>query len=395
MESFDGSPTKVGSAARPLDRRLVRALAIAALALAIGGLLWMVAAVFDRVHNTLVVIIFAILFSYFVYPPIKWLANRRVPVPLAGIIVYAVLGVLILGALAWLTPAIAVQVEDLSRNFPHIVASAQHQIVDPSNSPLLSRLPASVREQIAKNAGKAGAVVGGFAAGFGTNALAILSGTSAAIIDIFVVLGLTLLVIGDLANIQSFGLRLVPRTYRPAAVSFMDDVDKVIGGFVRGQVLLALGVGVAGTIVLLGVGVPYAILLGLFAGVVSIVPLIGPVIALIPVVLISFFTVGLIKVIIVAVLFAIILAVQQNVFTPLVVSKSVGVTPLVVILALLLGSEAFGILGALLSIPVAGILRVAVERLFPHDRDAAVTLAVARDRAGEPPGPTRAAAERL
>ena len=324
----------------------------------------MIAAVFDRVHNTLVVIVFAVLFAYFVYPPIKWLGNRRVPIPLAGVMVYAVLGVIVVGALAWLTPAVATQVEDLTRNFPHIVATAQKQIVDPSDSPLLARLPSAVRDQIAANAGKAGAIVGAMAGKFGTNALGILTGASAAVIDVFLILGLTLLLLGDLPQIQRFGIRLVPRRYRPDAVSFMDDVDRVIGGFVRGQVLLALGVAIAGTIVLLAVGVPYAILLGLIAGVVSIVPLVGPVIALIPVVLIAFFTVGLVKVIVVGVLFAVILVVQQNVFTPLVVSKSVGVTPLVVFLALLLGSEAFGILGALLSIPFAGILRVGPSGSF-------------------------------
>jgi predicted PurR-regulated permease PerM len=372
------------------DQQLIRALIITALALAGGGLLWMIAAVFDRVHNTLVVIVFAILFAYFVYPPIKWLGNRRVPIPLAGVLVYAALGVVVVGALAWLTPAVAAQVEDLTHNFPKIVAGAQHQIVDPTDSPLLGRLPSAARAAIAANAGKAGAIVGGLAGTFGSNALGILSGTSAVVIDVFLILGLTLLVLGDLVPIQRFGLRLVPRPHRGEAVAFMEDVDKVIGGFVRGQVLLALGVAIAGTIVLLATGVPYAILLGLLAGVVSIVPLIGPVIALIPVVLISFFTVGLVKVIVVGVLFAIILVVQQNVFTPLVVSKSVGVTPLVVFVALLLGSEAFGILGALLSIPAAGILRVAAERLFPADPDADATLARARERAGDPPGPTRA-----
>jgi predicted PurR-regulated permease PerM len=366
------------------DRQLVRALVIAALTLAVGGLFWMIGAVFDRVHNTLVVFIFAILFAYFVYPPVKWLGKRRVPIPLAGVIVYAGLGVVVIGGLAWLTPAVAAQVEDLTHNFPHIVASAQRQIVDPTHSPLLQRLPSAVRTEIAANAGKAGAVVGGLAAKFGTNALGILTGTSTAVIDVFLILGLTLLVLGDLMPIQRFGIRLVPRSHRNAAVSFMIDVDRVVGGFVRGQVLLALGVAIAGTIVLLAVGVPYAILLGLLAGVVSIVPLVGPVIALVPVVLIAFFTVGLVKVIVVAVLFAVILVVQQNVFTPLVVSRSVGVTPLVVFVALLLGSEAFGNLGALLSIPVAGILRVTAERLFPPDPEADATLIVARDRTGEP-----------
>jgi predicted PurR-regulated permease PerM len=374
-----------------VTRRLVRGLLITGLALSIGGLMWMASAVLDRVHNTMIVIVFAILFAYFVYPPVKWLARRKVPVALGALIVYAVLAIIVLGAIAWLTPAVAQQGTDLAQNFPHIVASAQHQISDPVDSPLLARLPQAVRVQIAANAGKAGALAAGVAAGFGTHALGILSGTTAAIIDIFLVLGLTALVLGDLARIQSFGIRIVPRSYRPATIAFMEDVDKVIGGFVRGQVLLALAVGIAGTIVLLAVGVPYAILLGLLSGIISIVPMVGPIIAALLVLVISFFTIGLIKFIVIAALYAIILAVQQNVLSPMVVSKSVGVTPLVVFVALLLGSEAYGVLGALLSIPIAGIARVAVERLFPHDPGSEALFVQARDAQGEPAHETREA----
>ncbi len=378
-QGFGGDPT---------TRNLLRALIIAALTVAIGAVLWMLAAVFDRVHNTLVVIIFAILFAYAVYPPIKWLAVRRIPVPAAALIVYAALGILVLGAVAWLAPAVAVQATDLTQNFPRIVAGVQRQIADPKDAPLLQRLPAGVRQTIADNAGKAGALAGGAAGAFGRNALGIVQGTTSALIDVALVLGLTLLLLGDLAAIQTFGSRLVPRRYRPATLSFMNDVDSVIGGFVRGQVLLAFGVGLLGTIVLLAVGVPYALLLGLLAGVVSIVPMIGPIAAVIPVLLVAFFTVGALKALIVLVLFAVILALQQNVLSPLVVSKAVGVTPLVIFLALLFGSEAFGILGALLSIPVAGIIRVAAERLFPHDPVADAALSAARDRSGEPEAAT-------
>lgn len=372
-------------------RRLVRALLRVGLALGVGGLLWMCAAVFDRVHNTFVVIIFAILFAYVVYPPIKWLAVRRIPVPLAGLIVYAALGVLVLGAIAWLAPAVATQASDLTHNFPKIVQQVQSQIADPVDAPLLQRLPAGVRATIASNAGKAGALAGGIAGAFGAHALSIVSGTTSALIDVALVLGLTLLVVGDLASIQTFGVRLIPGRYRTGTLSFMNDVDRVVGGFVRGQVLLALAVGLLGTAVLLVVGVPYALLLGLLAGVVSIVPIVGPIVAVLPVLLVAFFTVGAIKALVVLALFAVILAVQQNVLTPLVVSKSVGVTPLVVFVALLFGSEAFGILGALLSIPIAGILRVAAERLFPPDRGADAALAEARDRSGEPQAVTRTA----
>ncbi len=381
---------------RPIDptmQRLLRALVIAALVLFVGGVLWMVTAVFDRVHNTLVVIILSILFAYLVYPPIKWLAVRRVPVPLAGIIVYAALLAIVLGAVAWLAPALAAQGVALAHDFPKIVAQTQAQIADPTHSPILARLPAGARAAIAQNAGRVGGLVGGAAGAVGANALGILSGTTATIVNVALVLGLTQLLIGDLAYVQGFGVRLVPRRHRATAIAFMNDVDKVLGGFVRGQVLLALGVAVAGTIVLVALGVPYAIVIGLVAGIVSIVPLIGPIIALIPVIAIAFFTVGLVKMVIVVVLYAVILGVQQNVLTPLVTARSVGVTPLVVFVALLLGSEAFGILGALLSIPVAGILRVAAERLFPPDRQADTLLAVSREAAGEPAAATQKATD--
>jgi predicted PurR-regulated permease PerM len=371
--------------------RLIRWLLVVGLALAIGGLIWMVTGVFDRVHNTLTVIVFAVLFAYLVYPPVKWLANRHIPVVLAAIIVYVALGIVVLGSLAWLAPAVAVQATELAQNFPHVVANVQHQIADPTHAPLLAKLPVSARNMIAENTARAGALVGTIAGGFGTHAISILSGTTAAVIDVFLVLGLTLLILGDLAGLQSFGIRIVPQAYRPVTIAFMEDVDAVIGGFVRGQVLLALAVGVSGTIVLLAVGVPYAILLGFLAGVVSIVPMVGPIIAAIPVLLIAFFTVGLLKLIIVAVLYTIILVIQQNVLTPMVISKSVGVTPLVVFVALLLGSEAFGILGALLSIPIAGIVRVAAERLFPPDPQSDAMLIRMRDRSGEPPGETQVA----
>jgi predicted PurR-regulated permease PerM len=367
-----------------LTRRLLRALIIAGLVLAVGAILWMTTAVMDRVHNTLVVVIFSILFAYVVYPPIKMLAARRVPIALAGIIVYLVLGALVLGALAWLAPAVAVQAEDLTKNFPSIIAGAQKQIADPTHSPLLQRLPAGIRAAVASNAGRAGVLVSGIAGAVGSNAVGIVGGTTAGIINIFLVLGLTLLIISDLAPIQAFGVRVVPRKYRVGAISFMSDVDKVVGGFVRGQVLLALGVALVGTLVLLAVGVPYAILLGILAGIISIVPLVGPIVAVLPVIVIAFFTVGITKTIIVVVLYVVILGVQQNVLTPLVNSRSVGVTPLVVFVALLLGSEAFGILGALLSIPIAGILRVATERLFPPERQADALLARVRDADGEP-----------
>jgi len=376
-----------------VTRQLVRALLIAGVILTVGAEIWMVSGLFGRIHATAIVIVFAILFSYAVYPPIKAIAARGVPLIVAAILVYVVIALLVVGAAAWLAPALATQVTALVHDFPHLVASAQAQIADPTQSTLLQKLPAPARTAIAGNAGKVGIAVSGVAGALGSNALGILTGTGTTIIDTFLILTLTLMIVADLAEIQRFSTRLVPRAYRPIMLSFMSDVDKVIGGFVRGQLLVAFGVAVLSTLAFLVIGVPYAVLVGLVAGILSIVPIVGPFVAIVPVVAIAFFTVGLVKTIVVFVVFAIIIAIQQNVL-PLINARSVGVTPLVVFVALLIGSEAYGILGALLSIPVAGVLRVAAHRIFPPDAGSDALVAEARSNADEPGRATRAATGR-
>ena len=367
MRSVTPSPLSPDGIGVPPTARLVRWLIVVALLVGVGGLVWMMTGVFDRVHNTLIVVIFAILFAYVVAPPMRWLERRGVPLGFAGVLVYGALFLLALVAAAWLAPALVAQIGELARSYPHIVADLQREIADPAQSPLLAHLPSAARDAIAANAGKLGTLAGGLAAAVGTHAVTLVSGTTTALIDTTLVLGLSLLFISDLEQIRSFAVRVVPRSHRVSVGAFVRDIDDVVGGFVRGQVLLALAVSVAATIVLLGVGVPYAVLLGVLTGIVNIVPIVGAIAALVPVLIIAFVTVGWIKALIVAALFVVIFQIQQQVLTPVVVSRSVGVTPLVVFLAIIVGGEAYGILGTLLAIPLAGILRVVAVRLFPPD----------------------------
>jgi len=132
-----------------VTRRLVRALLIAGVILTVGAAIWMVSGLFGRVHATAIVIVFAILFSYAVYPPIKAIAARGVPLILAAILVYVVIALIVVGAAAWLAPALGAQVTALVHDFPHLIASAQAQIADPTQSTLLQKLPAPARTAIA------------------------------------------------------------------------------------------------------------------------------------------------------------------------------------------------------------------------------------------------------
>jgi len=239
---------------------------------------------------------------------------------------------------------------------------------------MLARLPPRVRSLIAEQVSKAGSYAGAIAGAVGSDVFRLISGTVQFVVEVFVVLVLAFFFIIDIERIQTAALRMVPPNHRPTAVSFAVDCDRVIGGFVRGQALLCLIIAVATTVILFATSVPYAVLLGLLTGVASVIPYVGPIIGAVPAFFIALFTIGLGRALVVLALFVVVFELEGHLIAPFVVAKSVGVSPLVVLIALLVGAEAYGILGMVLAIPIVGIVRVVQLRLFPPDAQTEETL---------------------
>jgi predicted PurR-regulated permease PerM len=362
--------------------RSLRALVVVGLLLGGGALLWMISNVIDRVANVLTIVVFSILFSYLIYPAVKAL-SRRMPRALAVAVVYAGIFVAVLVALAFLAPTAFAQADEFGRNYPETVRSVQRSLADPSHDALLQRFPAQVRDLVAKNAGKVGTYAGMAAGAVGARLVPIFSGGATLVTELAVTFGVTFMFIVDLEVIQATLLRMIPREHRAYTVALVMDIDVVIGGFVRSQVVLAVVTAVASILVLAVTGVPYAVLLGLLIGILSIIPIVGAIVGAVPAVLVALFTVGLVKAIVVTVLFAVIFQVVGNLIAPLITAKSVGVTPLIVTIAILIGGEAYGILGILLAVPVAGIVRVVYDRLFPADPESERLVLAARAASGD------------
>jgi predicted PurR-regulated permease PerM len=130
-----------------------------------------------------------------------------------------------------------------------------------------------------------------------------------------------------------------------------------IGRWMQGQLLLSL---MAGTLVWVGLallGVPYAFLLGALAAVLELIPVFGSILAAVPAVAIAFSVGGASFALMVIALYIVVNQFQANLVYPLVVQKVVGVPPLLVILALIVGAQIAGFLGIILSVPVAAALR--------------------------------------
>ena len=151
-----------------------------------------------------------------------------------------------------------------------------------------------------------------------------------------------------------------------------------IGKWMQGQLILALIVGVLLYLGLTILGVPYALLLAVIAGVFELIPIFGQILAAVPAVALAFGAGGATAALLVVGLFLLVQQFEAHLIYPIVVKKVVGVPPLLVILSLLVGFKLFGFLGILLSVPMAGAIQE-----FVSDVDREKTRALAKQLAQE------------
>jgi predicted PurR-regulated permease PerM len=159
---------------------------------------------------------------------------------------------------------------------------------------------------------------------------------------------------------------LTPRRWRAYAVSLTRRVQVRLGEWVRAQVILMIIIGATTFVGLAVLGVPYALLLAVMAGCLELIPYAGPTLSAIPIVLLAA-TVSPLTAALALGLCVIIQQVENNVFVPKVMQYSVGLSPIVSMVALLVGFILGGVIGALLAIPAATALMVFLEDMFTRE----------------------------
>jgi predicted PurR-regulated permease PerM len=162
---------------------------------------------------------------------------------------------------------------------------------------------------------------------------------------------------------------IVPNRYFEFSLYLLNKINIQVGNYLRGQVLDATIVGIFATSALWLLDVKYFLIIGVFAGIANIIPYFGPITGATIAVIVSVLQTGdfhLASKVIVA--FIIIKLIDDTIILPMVMSKSVHISPLTVLLAIMIGGQLFGILGMLLSIPVAGFIKVIVHESITNYR---------------------------
>ena len=203
--------------------------------------------------------------------------------------------------------------------------------------------------------------------GISGTALALAQGVVNAVLATVTIAFMTLFMLLEGRKwIESFFSLLAPGPQRRwRAVGH--DIYRAVGGYVTGNLLISLIAGGLTTIVLLVVGVPYAVALGLIVAILDLIPLAGATIAAIIVGAVAFLH-SIPAGIIVIVFFIVYQQVENHILQPIVYGKTVQLSPLVVLIAVLIGAQLAGVLGALAAIPVAGSLQVVFVDWLRHRR---------------------------
>jgi predicted PurR-regulated permease PerM len=160
---------------------------------------------------------------------------------------------------------------------------------------------------------------------------------------------------------------LIPEEKQPRVRGIGDQIYRTVGGYVTGNLTISLIAGVTSTLVLSALGVPYALALGLLVAILDLVPLAGATIAAVAVSTVAFLD-SIQSGIIVLVFFIVYQQLENHVLQPIVYGRTVQLSPLAVLIAVLIGAELAGVIGALAAIPVAGTIQVILVDWLAHRR---------------------------
>ena len=315
--------------------------------------------------------IVGLLLVYLLEPPVRFLARHRVPRPLAILAVYLVVIVVIVEFLNLTLSPLFNQARTLIADLPGLMARFDDQLQQLSEMYAGLNLPPALREWIDRTI--AGLQEGGGPSVSPGILLPLASSAGGLVGALFGYLILPVwafyLLKDRIRLTQSFD-RALPAAWRPDVWATIRIGERVFGQWVRGQLLLGVTVAVAtfaGLMLLSAVVDPvfgrYAVLLSIIAGVLELLPIIGPIIAAVPAVLLAA-TAGVEATIAALVLYTAIQQLENYVLVPKIQGDAVQLHPAVVIFSLIVGGALAGLLGAILALPVVAAFRDVVRYLF-------------------------------
>lgn len=352
----------------PSIRSIVRVVIITLLLLAVFDF---AKTILSSLTTLFFIIVLAVFFAYLIDPLVKLIRRpfkernierfmpRALAIVIAYLIVFTVLGV----AIAWLSPRITNQVREFTANLPEYAKYFQERLAELNQRLDSVRISESVQEQLSKNIEVLVTGTGGYLTTLiGLIAIGVISYAP----WLLLVPILAFFFLKDVNLFRIAILKMFPSgRWRARAESVMSDVNTTLAAYTRAQLISCLLIGFICTLGFYIFGVNYALLLGILAGILEFIPLIGPLTLAIIATTISLLQSPWKALYII--IFLVCLRITHDYVTyPRIVREGIHMHPLAIILSVLAGEQVAGIPGVFLSIPVIALLTVLYKHILEH-----------------------------
>jgi len=312
-----------------------------------------------RLRMVLFLFFVAMVVGTAIRPAVEWLHRRGVSRATGIIIIYILSAALVTGFIAMIFPLLADQAAAISKSLPEYYSSFRTALINSGNRLLQNigwRIPSQMSLLIRQDPNTEEML---------SQVEQTLLYTNLIVRGILGILAIFLLAYywtQERNFIFRALLRVVPPQRRKNLREFLQIAETKLGGYIRGQGLLCVAVGLAAFIAYLLIGLPFTLVLAIFAGVMEMVPIFGPALGAIPALLVAL-SLDPSKAVWVVVATGIIQMLENAVLVPRIMKHSLGVNPIIVLLSLIAFGSVFGFMGAILALPLAAVIQVLVSRV--------------------------------
>lgn len=314
-----------------------------------------------RLEGIIQLIVLAAFLAVALNPAVNALHRRRVPRAVAIIAVFLAVVVALLIIVDLALPSLIAQVQGIARVLqePGGLTKQLQRFLQPIG---LGDFVQNLRPQIDALPGQLSGAIGSFTT-VTASAINIVAGLVTVIV-------LTFFFLNDGALLVNAGLNLFPEAQRPRLRRLLDGSANAVSGYISGNLAISLIAGAGVYVGMTILGVPYALALAVLLAVFDLIPLVGAQLGAIPPILAAF-AISPVKALILLVYIIVYQQIESNVLNPLFYGRSVHLPALAVFLAVIVGGALMGMLGALIAIPVAEILRLVIAEVISGRRPSA------------------------
>lgn len=335
-------------------------------------LLQLLGAVFGGARAALVTLFLAFIFAYLTSPIVRALEKRRVPRFVGVLLVYLGLG-LFLGLASFLIADMVNVLARFATELPRILTPLLVWIENLPSRVGQIEIPPAFEGAFAQAAQSLQTLLEGFTQTLlqglrallaqGGNLVGFLASVAGGVLQFFAALIISIYLLYDLPQISKTLFQAIPLPYQPFAADMAAKLDRAVGGYIRGQIQVAFWVGLLVGLGLWVFGVPLAGSLGLLAGLFNIIPFAGVIISTVPALLLAL-TVGWPQVIAALGVVVVVNQVEAHFLSPRILGQATSLHPVSVIGAILVGSSLYGLVGALVAVPLLAFFKVIYAEFY-------------------------------